>query len=350
MNEKYWQRLRGLESRDIVQAWFNRLHGLQLNERRTREIISSAIQSREFFDNAASADFSVRPLLNFYGVSTLAKSLTLLLRRSGGEETLTAGHGVVTKEWSNVFSGGISAGLRKIGNLRISTTSGVFTDLVNATDNVSCIHVRSSGVDWRIPYSMLALNSEFTLDDIFSRLPDLREEYVLANGNGIFASPIADLQFSPSDGFRIRLSTKVAKPGPSQVSLDQVIESYRLAGYGIETQKDHVTLTATVQNESALPQLLHAHQNSFFNIPGVHLVRLFPNGQYCNELGVCFLVSYMLGMFCRYFPTHWTALASGEKGDANWPMICQANTWVEKSFPRLVSEFVSDKLAQSQMD
>ena len=102
MQQETWQQLLSFESRDLVSTWFNRIHGRDLNARRAKEIIAeTAKQAREFFRNAHAADNSVSPLLTFYGVASLVGALTLLLRRDGGEETLTRGHGLETIEWAN---------------------------------------------------------------------------------------------------------------------------------------------------------------------------------------------------------------------------------------------------------
>ncbi|HED31596.1 MAG TPA: hypothetical protein ENN50_07950 [Prosthecochloris aestuarii] len=75
MNQETWLRLLSLESRDITQQWFQRIHGRELNARRAREINAAAKQSREFFRNAADSNYSVRPLLTFYGVASLSRAL-----------------------------------------------------------------------------------------------------------------------------------------------------------------------------------------------------------------------------------------------------------------------------------
>ena len=60
------------------------------------------------------------------------------------------------------------------------------------------------------------------------------------------------------------------------------------------------------------------------------------------------MVSYILGMMVRYYPTHWMTLIQGGKGDRMWPTINRAQQSVEDSFPVLVSEFTNDVVANSQ--
>jgi len=126
--------------------WFNKIHGRDLNERRAKEITAAARQGREFFRNSAAADNSVKPLLTFYGVASLGRALTLLLRRDGGEEGLTKGHGLETVDWSKQLSGDLSVGLRALSGLKVRTCSGLFSDLAKHTANRMSMHVRSGAV------------------------------------------------------------------------------------------------------------------------------------------------------------------------------------------------------------
>jgi YaaC-like Protein len=127
MQHETWQQLLSFESRDLVSMWFKRIHGRDLNARRAKEITAAAKQAREFFRNSHAADNSVKPLLTFYGVASLARALTLILKRDGGEEGLTKGHGLETIDWSNQLSGDLSVGLAALNGLKIRTCSGLFS-------------------------------------------------------------------------------------------------------------------------------------------------------------------------------------------------------------------------------
>lgn len=146
MNDEIWQRLLSLESRDVVDAWFARIHHRSLNARRAREINAAAKQAREYFRNSENSNYSVRPLLTFYGVASLSRAVMLLLKSRGGEEGLTASHGLETVSWNNVLSGDISGALEKLPELKIRTRAGLFSDFVHHTSNRLSIHVNSSAV------------------------------------------------------------------------------------------------------------------------------------------------------------------------------------------------------------
>jgi len=154
MDREIWQQLLSLESRDITRQWYYKIHGRKLNIRRTKEINAAAKQSREYFRNASNSNYSVRPLLTFYGVASLSRSLLLLLKRDGGEEGLAGGHGLETVDWGEQLSGDPSIGLVSLVNLKVQTCSGLFSDFIRETKNRISMHVRSSGVDWRLNYAV----------------------------------------------------------------------------------------------------------------------------------------------------------------------------------------------------
>jgi hypothetical protein len=84
--------------------------------------------------------------LTFYGVASLNRALLLLLKTRGGEEGLTAGHGLETVAWGNTLRGDISVGLQGLLNLKIRNRSGLFSDFIKHTTNRISIHVNSSAV------------------------------------------------------------------------------------------------------------------------------------------------------------------------------------------------------------
>lgn len=75
MDKEIWQQLLSLEDRDVTQQWFSKLHGRKLNVRRAKEINAAAKQAREYFRNASNSNYSVRPLLTYYGVASLSRAL-----------------------------------------------------------------------------------------------------------------------------------------------------------------------------------------------------------------------------------------------------------------------------------
>ena len=337
MNQKIWQRLLSLETRDVTQQRFKSIHERTLNARRAREINASAKQAREYFTNASNCNHSVRPLLAFYGVICLSRALLLLLRREGGEEVLTSGHGIETLDWGSVMAGKTAHGLRRLGDLRIRTCSGLFSDFVASTQNRMAIHVQSAGVDWRIYYDVPDQRQEISVGDLFSRIPDLRRDYAVVSSHSRF-TPVSEMTYSSDDGFRAKVKYD---------NFDKFEDVYKTSGYEISVDGEYCVLTCREETlERSKPQFVHSYLNKVFGvIPNLHIAEPFPGSSRYSQLCITYLVSYVLGMLVRYYPTHWIALVQGEHGDAIWPTVNLANQLVEESFPELVAEMIDDAIA-----
>ena len=337
MQQETWQRLLPFESRDLVSMWFKQIRGRDLNARRAKEITAAAKQAREFFRNSYAADDSVKPLLTFYGVASLARALTLILTRDGGEEGLTKGHGLETIDWSNQLSGDLSTGLAALRELKIRTCSGLFSDFLKQTGNRMSMHVRSSAVDWRLSYDQPSPQDEIMFGQLTARIPDLRKEHDVLGVDPMYAD-INEMTYDASNGVTIKVSRKAFK----------VFEqTYSTIGYDVQESGDWSILTAHADLFSRkMPQLMHAYiHKTFGTIPNLFLVAPMPSGNRYSQLAITYMIGFVLGMLARYFPTHWVSLAQGNKGDALWPSLNRAHRIVEESFPELVAEMMEDILA-----
>lgn len=336
MNSEIWQRLLGLESRDIVSTWFNIIHSRILNARRAQEINSAARQGYEYFRNASNADRSVRPLLTFYGVASLSRSVTLLLKQNGGEEGLSGSHGLETVAWGDVLSGGIASGIEKIGELQIRSTSGLFYEFLTFTGNRIPLHVRSSAIDWRLPYQIPGKGDQLSLDELISRIPDLQKDYCNISRIPRYAL-VNEMSYSPDDGLNVKVQ---AAPFSAFKSY------YEECGYSISEAGEFNTLTCDSETFSNnLPLFTHSYLNKTFGaIPSLHIAAPFQSGGRYSQACITYMVSYILGMLVRYYPTHWIALSQGAKGDLLWPTINHAQRLVEESFPELLIELIDDFL------
>jgi hypothetical protein len=338
MQHETWQQLLSFESRDLVSMWFIRIHGRDLNARRAKEITAAAKQAREFFRNSHAADTSVKPLLTFYGVASLTRALTLLLKRDGGEEGLTKGHGLETVDWSNQLSGDLSVGLGALNGLKIRTCSGLFSDFVKQTENRMSIHIRSSAVEWRFNYNQPILGDEILFEQITGRFPDLQKEHRMLGVTPLYAA-INELTADETKGAAIRVLTK---------DFRGFEPAYSAIGYEAKESGEWTTLTSSAQFFSQqMPQFMHAYlHKTFRTIPNLYLVAPMPSGNRYSQLCITYMMGFVLGMLARYFPTHWVSLAQGNKGDALWPILNRAHRIVEETFPELAAEMIDDILAE----
>ena len=305
-----------------------------MNARRAREINAAAKQAREYFRNASNSNYTVRPLLTFYGVASLSRALLLLLKTEGGEEGLTAGHGIETVGWSDVMSGDTASGLTRLGDLKIRRRSGLFSDFVTQTNNRVSIHVNSEGVDWRLCYNIPELEDEFSVADLFSRIPDLQKDYSNISNVTRYAS-VNEMTYSKDKGFRAKVR---AKP------FSQFRAVYENFGYTVTSQGDWCIITCDAKRfAKELPLFIHTYVHKLLgSIPSLFLAEPFSGGARYSQLCITYMVSFILGMLVRYYPTHWTSLIQGDKGDSMWPTINRAQQLIEHSYPELVTELIND--------
>ncbi|MET3601757.1 YaaC family protein [Martelella mangrovi] len=342
MEEDVWQSLLNLESRDRVSDCFETIHSRSLNARRAKEIIASARQGREYFKSASTASFAVRPLLAFYGVASLCRCLTLLFRKVSGEEGLTQGHGLETVKWPAILSGDISVALAAVGTLRVRTCGGLFSDLVAATRPYSVLNIYDDILHLPVDGEIKRRGIEISFDDILERLPDLY------GAQSRFGTRVKEFRYSPVSGAEISVFATSDHP---------VCVEYSNAGFKCSEEDnpydDNSKISILRIDEAGfracLPQILDTRvKRTMGNYPSPHLVSRFSKENWLSQISVTYITSYMLGMLARYFPTHWSALMGGEKGDGIWPDINAAQRYIEVALPELVLDAVNNALFMSE--
>lgn len=341
MDKSVWSLLRNLESHDAIADWFNRIHNKKLSSMRAKEIVSSSRQAREYFRNSSLADYSVKPLLTFYGVSSLTKAVTLLFSRASGECSLTKGHGLSTSAWSEILRGELSDGLRNIPKLKVEVTKGLFSDFLRHSHNRTCIHVDSSAVQWRIHYPTLPENCAISFEEILSKIPDLNWQYTESFGVQSTLGRVNKLKYGAEGEFRMNFY--------KSASCKAIDTSYAQVGFDrLETPVSKEVLVEFKHPKLEIfpIQLLH-RSNEGFPVPSLYVAPAFQGGFCLSELGVLYVLSYFTGMLARYFPTHWISLIQGDQGDIVWPLLSSAQDYVQAAYPKLVYELVQDALQNS---
>ncbi len=318
-------------------TWFNKIHGRTLSTRRANEIACAAKQAREYFRNAKQADYSVRSLLTFYGVASLSWAVTLLLNRNNGEKVLTKGHALEVSQWSDVLSGEISDALRNLSKLEVKTCHGLFEDFLKAVKNTTYLHTCSSGVDACIPYPIPDVCKRISLEELLSRTPDLEQD--AKDCFSMNCAIVGSLSKGPDGGLVIDCSFDDAS---------SVAECYRNIGYAIkEIDSSRYSFGCSIDLFALKPPyFFHSYiRKTFGCIPQLYIAVPLNCACYYCEMGICYLISYFMGMLSRYFPTHWVSLVNGGgAGDRLWPIINRAQNYVESVFPELIVELIQDTL------
>lgn len=230
------------------------------------------------------------------------------------------------------MSGDIANGLTRLGDLTIRRTSGLFSDFVKYTNNRVNIHINSAGLDWSICYDIPPNNVEFSVADLFSRIPDLQVDYAKVSDNILYA-PVNEMTYSHDKGFRAKVKRD---------SFRRFRSTYENSGYTVALEDDWCTVECDTDTfDRELPLLIHTYVEKMFGaIPVLYLAKPFSGGACYSQLCITYMVSYVLGMLVRYYPTHWISLMQGGKGDSLWPTINRAQRFVEQSYPELVAEFI----------
>ena len=132
MKDSSWHEISRFESNDLVKIWYEKTHGKSPPADKISQINAFFKQGREYFNNAAGADMSVKPLLLYYGVLSLSRGTVLLLDISKKEESLKKKHGLEVVDWGHTLSGGI----KNVLELKIKATDGTFRELVDVCPNI----------------------------------------------------------------------------------------------------------------------------------------------------------------------------------------------------------------------
>lgn len=306
----------------------SKIHKRQINSTRAKQIVASYLQGKEYFRNAEMADNSVKPLLLYYGVSSLSRCLTLLLSRYKGEEALNKGHGLTTESWGTILSNDIELSLEKIGNLKVIACNGLFWDLLNATSNISYLHVRSSRVDFSLKYDTPQLPASLKFCEVASRIPDLNSEYELWIGKESINIPVNSFEIE-NDNFEIKV-----------LKSSKVVEIFNQTDKHIKIE-DAGAFNIVKGDCQCMPMLINTFVNKTFDsIPSLYVARNFECFGEIAQIPLTYVQAYYLGMLCRYFPSHWMALSRGNIGDSVWPFMQSSMNYVEQAYPELLMECI----------
>lgn len=257
------------------------------------------------------------------------------------EESLKPGHGLETIDWRNTLAGGI----RSVLDLRIRATDGTFCELMDVCWHLNTLHLfdgpTNSVVSTGQPLGQVRFatdGSQLTLEDLVSRLyqtglayPDLTGKRPKMYHGARIAShrPGVHLAF-PLLGIPDELKRLADRPNVHVGSSNQIAPGLRQAD-------DAGDCLIFVRGQSAA-DLADFPVSHYGGTGGFMVVMLdFPNGDKLTEFVKLYLVSYILGMLVRYYPSIWTALLRNEKGDFAQPLLVDAIEAVEDNFAEQLS-------------
>ena len=285
---RIWYSLREFETRDVTSYHFQRRHSLELSAGKAREISAAFIQGREYFRSASTAAFTVRPLLLYYGVASLSRGLSLFLKPESRETSLKPAHGLLTLGWGST----LSRGLNGIGNLQVTVAEGTFRELLEATENKFYFRMNQGGVNWYVGASVPPIGAEVTLKEIAARVPDLSDQYRAWTRD---PEPAVTLQSVTADRHRGSYEFSVSKA--NRRVLDHVFPESEYPDLSVDHSDSRVLITTSDPSAAYFAQSLGHLGIGFVQVYAPMSSRLF-----FSPLASCYILSFALGMLCRYFP------------------------------------------------
>lgn len=329
------------ESRDYIVRWYQERHSRQVNARNSHAITTCFIQGREYFEAASSSSTSVRPLLLYYGVLSMARGVILLRDTSKKEESLKPSHEIEAVDWGATLAGGLD----KILDVRIRATNGTFGELVRAVGSMQSTgwrnRVGGPGYYYATYTQPAFVNGSdcITLDDLIARdhrflalYPRMTGRQPRVHLGEIIADPARGIDVSIFAGFsaEAEVQMRFGQPAARTITLQKMAER-------IPILATHFLVPGTDLN-SLKPDL---PLTQFVGQDGMFIAEDFPNGDRLSELLRTFLLSYILGMIVRYYPSRWIALLHNEMGDVAQPCLKSAARAIAADFPRLTVEALS---------
>jgi hypothetical protein len=341
-----WQVLGFYESRDLVAKRYLKRHERVLSAARAYPIISNFVQGREYFASARVAAELVRPLLLYYGVLSLARGLILLKKTTAKEENLSPAHGIQPRSWGST----LSKGIEHIPDLSVSFAAGTFSEFSEVTQNNERTVVLRAPFPNRLLIKQsgsVVLNHHVVLlRDMLARIPELSSIYEATFGTE--GSCARGIVFVLSDDTQTDVSILESEFG--LLSASAIRRTYGVSDTTNITEADHHNFAGNVKNNSF--RLIHSNREELLaQLPIVRnddsgnmfLVPALDGSLVLSRLSMLYLVSYVLGMLARYYPSKWLSLLKRDKGDLSLPIIRTVLSQIEADVPvLLVQELEAD--------
>ena len=337
-NQETWYALREFETLDVMSRNYRTRHSRDLKPAKAREITASFTQAREYFTSAQLADVTVRPLLQYYGIATLSRGLVLFMRPELRETDLKEGHGLGRDSWKDV----LNVKPQKLHELQIEVRSGLFMYFVGVLGNSTYLRENSNEVTVSLNCPVPQAGSKFTLGEIALRIPDLADQCAAWLGERTPYVPTISYNCTGEiPRFKFVLPKILAGPRSlsmielSELGLDDIFPTDECPGLTVHYTENDMTVE---YDRPFLPFIAQKFDSS--GTGNVVLCVSLASKEYFSPITACYMLSFILGMMCRYFPTTWVNLARSTEGDAFYPFVVKALDWIQHLFPLLVTDIL----------
>ena len=319
-----------LRSREYVAAFAKQRLSASLQAQHIADIAASFSQGIAYFNSAEQASIQIKPVLQYYGILNLVKGLCGLKKPDGDEQEAINDHGLRRARWNDHL-------VREVPNFLdlevVTTTSkgGAFQQAISRAWHRNVVDVESMypGPPWRITFIQKLGTPGFAEPKSCIRVRDVlaRSRYVADT----FATVVGE---SP----RIHPVHMVA--GGGQVGIypahwargDPYAERLWIVGskrtYRSPHSNTEVTATFFPEDDVNCP-ILH-EGNELFG----WAIEPFTNGDRLAEWIKLYILSYVFGMLCRYYPSQWLSLVSEYGAPLQGPIIHRTLHAIQQHFLR----------------
>lgn len=255
---------------------------------------------------------------------SLCVGLILCRQQHRREASLPQSHGLTRVEWKKT----LRAGVTDVLSLRIRSCGGLFKELAKVLwhKHVSLAFHGNLQERDTFPYihdlgavAMAEDGSSMSLGDLVSRSRYIGQAFAHVTGQS-HRIHRATVHLDPTRGNRemvvhFPISVGSVPAGFSKLLKEDGIEA---VGEGLVFSRD----------DPRLP-VFHYDRPHFMSV-----IEDFPGGCKLSEVVKLYLVSYILGMLARYFPSRWLSLIRNEREASAQPLLAKAARAVEEQFIR----------------
>ena len=348
------------ESRDVVSGLYLERHSRVLSAAKASEITSCLVQGRQFFTAAELAGELARPLLLYYGVLALSRGLILFMNKSLRLCSLDPSHGLEENGWSRLLLS-YGGGAKHIPDLEIVIRgSGTFAEIASVTRNSERWRVFSRGYHPEFfgltPGNIAAEPTVVNVMEIIERIPDLSVLHEKAFGSASRCHPafievqdigtgthveVLETEFGLLGEIQLPSLLSLPEGTPITVSEVSIATARHMQRQG-ESPIDVEAASATLPHTSVEELLHHLSLVKNDRSGKIYLVSALPNGTLLSKMSLLYILSYVMGMLVRYYPSAWQSLVARESGDITFPLLRAAMALIRDQFPELIVNELED--------
>ncbi len=338
MSFESWDLFANYESYELIKRAYEKRHEHNLETADAQEIAAYFIHAHSYFDAGKSGAQTVRPLLLYYGVLSLARGLVRFLTKNRQGTDFSPSHGLRIVPQDEALRGDTP----DFSALRAKVIKkGTFLELGEATGFRSLLRKKSAGVDFKICNSPVPQDIEFNLGDILSRTPALCDSF--ENWKGDHLCVICGDIESDDD----RISIHVAKSSNPNIARDRAERIFRDTKFLLEKETEKHLIFGGPNKVDEAPGFADKIIKSFLSIGQLWITSPYSHGIRLSKISTLFALSYLMGMLVRYYPVQWTALIRGLIPDAALPALSKAVDLIEEEFPQAIADFLREPVTSA---